>query len=268
MRQALFFPPFDALADPVLLAELAGEAEEAGWDGIFLWDHVLYGDRVEAILDPWICLAAMAAATERLLLGPMVTPLARRRPQIVARQALTLDRLSRGRLVLGFGLGDDWVGELSRFGDEADPIRRAALLDEGLEVLVALLSGELVQHSGPHYRAEGVRFSPGPHRAGGIPIWIADWWPHRRPLRRAARYDGAFVIGLEGADDLPRVREELERAGAPEGFDLVVSGGPDDDPARWARLGATWWCCWLGPYDLELEAVRRVVRAGPRATAR
>ena len=118
-RRGLFLPPFDVLADPALVAELAAEAEEAGWDGVFVWDHLLYADPVREIADPWICCAAIAVATSRIQLGPMVTPLSRRRPQVLARQAASLDRLSGGRLVLGFGLGDDGrVGELSRFGEE------------------------------------------------------------------------------------------------------------------------------------------------------
>ena len=135
-RRGLFLPPFDALADPVLLADLAADAEEAGWDGVFLWDHLLYAEPVTEISDPWTCCAAIAVRTTRLQFGPMVTPLTRRRPQVLARQAATLDRLSGGRLVLGFGLGDDGgVGELSRFGEELDARVRAARLDEGLGLL-------------------------------------------------------------------------------------------------------------------------------------
>ena len=199
-RRGLFLPPFDVLADPRLVAELAVEAEDAGWDGVFVWDHLLYSAPVTAISDPWICCAAIAAATSRIEFGPMVTPLTRRRPQVLARQAAALDQLSDGRLVLGFGLGDDGrVGELSRFGEEVEPKARAARLDEGLELLRRLLSGGDVDHDGTHFAARGVEFQPSATRPGGIPFWIGGRWPNAAPLRRAARYDGAFVISYDGS---------------------------------------------------------------------
>jgi alkanesulfonate monooxygenase SsuD/methylene tetrahydromethanopterin reductase-like flavin-dependent oxidoreductase (luciferase family) len=152
MRQGLFFPAFDGVADPDRLVQLAVDAEGVGWDGIFLWDHLLYGGGVTEILDPYIALAAIASSTTSLQLGPMVTPLVRRRPQIVARQAVALDRLSHGRLILGFGIGDDGdVGELSRFGEVTDTIERGRALSEGLDVLTGLLSGEAVHHVGEYY---------------------------------------------------------------------------------------------------------------------
>src|SRR3954469_4302302 len=150
-RRALFVAPFDALADPRIIGDLAASAEAAGWGGFFVWRHLQYGERVSAIADVWTCCAAVAMRTEKLVFGPMVTPLARRRPQVLARQAASLAVLSGGRFVLGLGLGDDWVGEFSAFGDEPDPKVRGRMLDEGLEVLTALLSGERVDHDGAHY---------------------------------------------------------------------------------------------------------------------
>src|SRR5918997_3519505 len=142
MRRGLFLPIFDELADPATLARLAARAEARGWDGAFVFDHVLYRPPVTAATDPWIALAAMAVPPERVELGPMVTPLARRRPWIVARQAVAIDQLSGGRVVLGLGLGlDRSGGELSRFGEEVDDRRRAATLHEGVEGRTRLLSG-------------------------------------------------------------------------------------------------------------------------------
>jgi alkanesulfonate monooxygenase SsuD/methylene tetrahydromethanopterin reductase-like flavin-dependent oxidoreductase (luciferase family) len=263
VRQGLFVPPFDPLADPAVMAELAVSAEAAGWDGVFVWDHLLYADPVREIADPWICLAAMAAATSRILLGPMVTPLPRRRPAVVARQAASLHRLSGGRLILGFGIGDDGgVGELTRFGEELDARRRGAALTEGLEVLTALLSGDAVHHRGEHHVADGARFAP----AARIPIWLASRWPNRAPVRRAAGYDGLFTIGLGGPADVATLRAWVAEARTGDGpFDLVVEGEPGDDPAPWARAGATWFLTRVGPYRLELDAVRAVVAAGPQA---
>jgi alkanesulfonate monooxygenase SsuD/methylene tetrahydromethanopterin reductase-like flavin-dependent oxidoreductase (luciferase family) len=142
-RRGIFLAPFGELSEPGLVAELAARAEERGWDGFFLWDHVAFHRPVRAIADPWVTLAAMAVATQRIVLGPLVTPVARRRPHKLARETVTLDRLSRGRLVLGVGLGWDRTGEFDadRYGEEGDPRARARLLDEGLERLLAGRAG-------------------------------------------------------------------------------------------------------------------------------
>ena len=266
LRQGLFFPPFDVLSDPARVAEVGGEAERAGWDGVFVWDHLLYADPVREIADPWICLAALAMATERVRIGPMVTPLARRRPAIVARQAASLDRLSGGRMVLGFGLGDDGsAGELSKFGEELDPAARGRALTEALQVTAGLLSGAEVRHKGPRYTVDHVTFLPPPVQQGGIPIWLGGRWPSRAPLRRALGYDGVFTIGLPGPSELRQWCESISSMDAKPGFEIVVCGGPDDDPAPWAAAGATWWLTQLGPYHLDLDQVHDVARSGPRA---
>jgi len=259
-RRGLFVAPFDALADPRVVGDLAADAEAAGWDGFFVWDHLLYGDRVAAIADPWTCCAAIALRTERLLLGPMVTPLPRRRPQVLARQAASLSVLSGERLVLGLGLGDDWVGEFSAFGDEPDPRVRGRMLDEGLGVLTGLLAGEPVDHVGEHYSARQARFLPAPR----VPIWLAGRLGNRAPLRRAAAYDGFFVIGLDDPGDLDTVVGDLAAHDPAPGFDLVVDLRTDQDPAPWLDRGASWVLTRVGPYDLDLDEVRRVVRTGPR----
>jgi alkanesulfonate monooxygenase SsuD/methylene tetrahydromethanopterin reductase-like flavin-dependent oxidoreductase (luciferase family) len=261
-KRGLFLPPFDALADPRVVADLAVAAEQAGWDGVFVWDHLRYSSPVTAMADPWICCAAIAARTDRVRFGPMVTPLPRRRPHVVARQAASLDLLSSGRLVLGFGIGDDCLGEMSRFGDEGDAKVRGAMLDEGLDVLTGLLGGGLVEHLGPHYRAEDVRFLPAP--AQPVPVWIAGRFGKRNPLRRAARYDGAFVIGYPGPDGVERVQEAIraERGGL-EGFDLVVDIPLGEDPDPWSDAGATWVLTRFGPYELDAAAVRAAIERGP-----
>src|SRR3954447_14352684 len=258
-RRGLFVAPFDPLADPRVVADLAAAAEAAGWDGFFVWDHLQYGDRVTAIADAWTCCAAVAMRTERLLLGPMVTPLARRRPQVVAKQAAALSVLSGGRFVLGLGSGDDWVGEFSAFGDEPDPKVRGAMLDDGLEVLTGILSGSLADHDGAHYPARDVRFRPAP----AVPIWLAGRFGNRAPLRRAAGHDGFFVIGLNGPDDLDEVTATLAEHNPAPGFEVVVDLPPQQHPAPWLDRGASWVLTRIGPYDLDLAEVRRIVEAGP-----
>lgn len=258
-RRGLFVAPFDVLADPRVIGDLAASAEAAGWDGLFVWDHLQYGEQVTAIADVWTCCAAVAMRTEKLLFGPMVTPLARRRPQVLARQAASLAVLSDGRFVLGLGLGDDWVGEFSAFGDEADPKVRGQMLDEGLEVLTALLAGGPVDHEGAHYATREVRFRPAP----AVPIWLAGRFGNRAPLRRAARHDGFFVIGLDGVEDLDEVTSGLAELDPAPGFEVVVDLRPEQDLGPWLDRGASWVLTRIGPFDLDLPEVRGVVEAGP-----
>lgn len=264
MRHGFFVAPFDGLSDPRLVADLAASAEAAGWDGFFVWDHVLYRPPVQAVADPWVVLAAAAMATEQVLLGPMVTPIARRRPHVLARQATSLDQLSGGRLVFGVGLGLDFSGrELSAFGEELDDKVRAEMLDEGLDLITTLWTGERVDHDGPHYTADGVTFLPRPVQAPRVPVWVAGRWPNRRPLRRAARWDGLFLIDTDGGpDDLREALAVVEaERGTLDGFDVVVNGAPDDDPAPWAEAGATWWL--LDPYTTDADVVAALAAAGP-----
>lgn len=258
-RRGLFVAPFDALADPRVIGDLAASAEAAGWDGFFIWDHLQYGDRVDSIADVWTCCAAVAMRTERLLLGPMVTPLPRRRPQVLARQAASLAVLSGGRFVLGLGLGDDWVGEFGSFGDEADPRARGRMLDEGLDVLTGLLSGSSVNHEGSAYAVQSSHFRPAP----AVPIWLAGRFGNRAPMRRAARYDGFFVIGLDTPDDLQQVAASLaDHAPGPD-FEVVLDIPPEQDPAPWLDRGASWVLTRIGPFDLDLVNVQRIIAAGP-----
>jgi alkanesulfonate monooxygenase SsuD/methylene tetrahydromethanopterin reductase-like flavin-dependent oxidoreductase (luciferase family) len=270
MRSGLFIPPFDALADPGLVARLSAEAEEAGWDGVFVWDNLRFEEPVVDVADPWIMLAAMAHATERIRLGPMVTPLARRRPVKVARETATLDVLSGGRLTLGVGLGSDsFASEYSMTGEELDDRRRASMLDESLEILAAAWSGEAVHHRGEHYTVDGMRFLPRPVQRPGVPVWVAGYYGKARPLRRAARYQGFFPLGLDHADQIAEIVADLaarrrEAGSAPsEPYDVVVSLPPGSDPAPYAAAGATWWLVEF-PWDaVSVDQVRAVIREGP-----
>lgn len=268
MRHALFLPIFDVLADPREVARIAAEAEEAGWDGVFVWDHMSYRAPVAQIADPWITLSAMASATERIRIGPMVTPLPRRRPTVVARQTATLDRLSDGRLTLGVGIADDGAGELSGAGEELDARRRGAMLDEALEILQAAWTGETVDHHGEHYTVQGLAFRPRPVQEPAIPVWVAARAGYARPLRRAARFQGVFPVDVDHPDVLAEIVAtvtELRAATKETGpYDVAIGGTPGTDPAPFAAAGATWWMEAFGPYDLSLDAVRGVLRDGPR----
>jgi alkanesulfonate monooxygenase SsuD/methylene tetrahydromethanopterin reductase-like flavin-dependent oxidoreductase (luciferase family) len=256
-------PPFGELADPRVLSDLAVTAEGSGWDGFFLWDHIRRPPEDPAdVADPWICLSAVAAVTSTLRLGPMITPLARRRPQKVAREAATLDHLSQGRLVLGLGLGVDTDGELRRFGEETDPTRRADMLDEGLDVVCALWSGEEVSHRGNYYTVEAVRFLPRPVQQPRVPVWLAARPGPARPLRRAARFDGLFPIE-PSPDELARMAEVVvEARGDLRDFDIAVLDYEGVDLTGLERQGATWAMRRVLPGD-RLAEVSRLAAAGP-----
>ncbi|HET6950262.1 MAG TPA: LLM class flavin-dependent oxidoreductase [Acidimicrobiales bacterium] len=244
-RTALFLPLFGELAEPGLVADLAEEAEDAGWDGLFVWDHMLYRPPVTDVADPWITLAAVARSTSRLVIGPMVTPVPRRRPGKLARETVSLDRLSGGRSVFGAGLGGDPGRELSALGEETDPVARGRMLDEGLDLLVRMWSGEQVEHRGEAYVADGVRFLPRPLQQPRIPVWLASRYPNRSPLRRAARYDGLFTIDMQEPDHLRElmavVAGHRAAAGVEAPFEWVVQGTIGEAPGPWVAAGATWW---------------------------
>jgi alkanesulfonate monooxygenase SsuD/methylene tetrahydromethanopterin reductase-like flavin-dependent oxidoreductase (luciferase family) len=270
MRFGVYLPPFGPFGDPNVLVDLAVRAEAAGWDGVFLWDHVVTD--AMPIADPWTALAAMAQATDRLLLGPTVTPVPRRRPWVLARQASTVSRLSHGRLIVGVGLGSDESGDFSSFAEPTDPSVRAAMLTEGLDVMRAMWAGAAIRHKGPHYRVRLPATDPEPHR---IPVWVASSTNHPKVIRRAAGCDGIFPNPDDHVltpDEVAAVVRALHDAGVPTDrpFDVAVRGNASPawqepigiDLAGLAQAGMTWWLESLihfDPLDLSME----VVDAGP-----
>jgi alkanesulfonate monooxygenase SsuD/methylene tetrahydromethanopterin reductase-like flavin-dependent oxidoreductase (luciferase family) len=268
VRSGLSLPLFDELSDPLAVARLAADAEAAGWHGFFVWDHLRWEAPVRRVADSWITLAAIADATERIRLGPMVTPLPRRRPVKVARETATLDVLSGGRLTLGVGIGEDRFGrEFSKTGEQLDGRARGQMLDEALEILTAAWSGEPVHHQGDHYTVDGVEFLPRPVQRPGVPVWIAGFRGNARPIRRAARYDGFFPVNLEHPDELAEVvatvTELRQDSSAP--YDFVVSLPVGVDPDPWEQTGATWWLRSFDPERVSSDQVRGVLRDGPLA---
>ncbi|MDH2426518.1 LLM class flavin-dependent oxidoreductase [Sphaerisporangium sp. TRM90804] len=268
-RSALWFPLFDELADPLAVARLAAEAEEAGWDGFFVWDRLTWPAPVERIADPWISLAAAATATESLRLGPMVTPVARRRPAKLARETASLDRLSGGRLTLGVGLGGDLYGaELARTGEQVDDRVRAEMLDEALGVLTSAWSGRPVRHRGPHYVIDDLTFLPTPVQPR-VPIWAAGYAGRRGPLRRAATLDGFFPVELRHPDQLAEIGETIHalRPDPTAPYDLAVPLPPGTDPTAYAAAGATWCLTEFDPDAMTLDHIRGVLQDGPALPA-
>jgi alkanesulfonate monooxygenase SsuD/methylene tetrahydromethanopterin reductase-like flavin-dependent oxidoreductase (luciferase family) len=256
---------------------LASAAEDAGWDGFFLWDHMLARPGM-AVADAWVTMAAVATATTRMHIGALVTPLPRRRPWVLARQMASLDHLSRGRLIAGIGLGDDGWKEFSSFGDEADPVKRGEMLDESLDVLQQLLGGGAVHFEGRHYRVETDPFGPTPQQ-DPLPIWGAVRWPNRKPLRRIARLQGCFpIFPSSGAPpppdpaDIVAIRTALEELGGSPSIDIAIRCALSlEDPAGVAKTvaaledaGVTWILEAIAPGE-QAELVERVVGSGPPA---
>jgi alkanesulfonate monooxygenase SsuD/methylene tetrahydromethanopterin reductase-like flavin-dependent oxidoreductase (luciferase family) len=296
MRYGVTVPNFGECFHPRTLAEMAREAEAAGWDGFFLWDHVLLWPG--PMVDPWVALACIAMQTQHIRLGPLVTPLPRRRPVKLAREAVSLDHLSNGRLILGVGIGDGpW--EWDYLGEETDLRTRGAMLDEGLDLLTKLWTGEPVLHEGRFYRYRGdfgpgrpevnpTPFLPRPVQTPRIPIWVAGMWPRKPPFRRAARWDGVVPLGEDRGSGPNSLTPDDVRAlvayvrthrqgEAP--FDVVIGGhtaGKDRAADRatveaYAAAGATWWLedvspwpfgwNWQGPWPFA--AMRERIRSGP-----
>ena len=261
--------------DPRTAADLAREAEEAGWDGVFYWDGINVGEM--ETYDPWVVMAAMAVTTERVRLGAIVTPPARRRPWKLARETMTLDHLSGGRLVLPVGLGATDDGGFSKVSEPTDKKVRATLLDESLEILTGLWGGEPFSHEGEHYQVEEMTFLPPTVQRPRVPIWPVAAWPSEKSMNRALRYDGLLAYTTRGEVTPGDVRamkayaEENRPPGSP--FDIVVDGEtPGKDRERVKRLvepfataGATWWIesPWTPPNEPE-ELRIRIWQGPPR----
>lgn len=273
MKYGFVFPGGDART----AADLARDADGAGWDGFFVWEPV-WG------FDAWISLAAAAMQTERIRLGTMLTPLSRMRPWKLASETVSLDHLSNGRVILSVGLGALDTG-FAAFGEVTDRKTRAELLDEGLEILTGLWRGQPFNYHGKHYRVRETSFylPPPPVQQPRIPIWVVGAWPYEKSMRRALRYDGLLpAVRDKGGqwrqampDDIRAIREFMqENRGETTPFDVVVEGTtPGDDPEQaativreWAEAGATWWieAMWGALEDPDgMEAVQKRVEQGP-----
>jgi alkanesulfonate monooxygenase SsuD/methylene tetrahydromethanopterin reductase-like flavin-dependent oxidoreductase (luciferase family) len=269
-RYAVGIPNIGEYADPRVVAELAALAELNGWDGLLLWDHLLYGD--DPVTDPQVAIAAAASATERITLGICVVQLGRRRPAKVAREVASLDLLSGGRMVLGVGLGSR-ERDFAAFGDDADPVVRGRKTDEALAVLAGLWSGEPFSHHGEHFTVDDVTFRPIPVQRPRVPVWVAGTWPARPAFRRAARWDGTFPTfrGLGHGENVdPALLAEAvayvrqHRAADAGPLDVVLEGATPGAPLDdYAAAGLTWWVEKLGWWRGDVDATRRRILDGP-----
>ena len=266
--------PSDGI-EPRDVAALGREAEEAGWDGVFVWDGIDGND-------PWVALAAVAMLTERVKLGTIITPISRRRPWKLAQETATLDRLSNGRLILSVGLGAIETG-FAKYGEELDRKKRAEMLDEGLDVLAGLWSGQPFSYNGEHYKIQDVDFYPRPVQQPRIPVWVVGAWPRMKSMERTLRWDGVLPIVMHKDRSMTLIKPDELRSmksyikeHRPDGrpFDIVTEGEtPGDDPERaaammkpYAEAGLTWWLenVWDTPRSTAgLEGMRKRVRQGP-----
>jgi len=279
MHYGVTLPNVDYSAQ--VIADLAVDAEEAGWDGVFVWDCIHIQDKVAH--DPWLILASIATRTQRIRLGTMVTPLSRRRPWKVAREAVTLDHLSNGRFILPVGLGAIDDGGFSNVGEELDRKTRAQMLDESLDILYGLWSGEPFSYDGEHYHIKEMTFLPKPVQSPRIPIWAVGAWQRKKSMQRTLRCDGIIPAKMDASgsfsdmtpDDLRAMQayiEEQRTLTTP--FDIVIEGEtPGDDAAKAASIvqpladaGLTWWleAIWQTPEtEGGAEGMRKRIRQGP-----
>ena len=285
MRFGMNVPIFGEYADVRLLAEMAVEAEASGWDGFWVWDHVHWsgendGEPRQPTVDPVVALTMIGAATRRIRFGPMILPLARRRPWKVARELATLDHLSGGRLTVGVGLGAPAGLEFGDFGEPTDARVRAARLDEGLEVMAGLWTGQPFHFSGEHYRVTRAEMLPRPVQ-DPIPVWVGGEWPNRAPFRRAARFAGAhpMLAGVPLDDQPAAIRDLVDYIGrfrsrdqpfdVAYGVDTAGDGGEADRSlvSGFAEAGVTWWMEPISQWRGPLTEIRDRIRRGPPVLA-
>jgi alkanesulfonate monooxygenase SsuD/methylene tetrahydromethanopterin reductase-like flavin-dependent oxidoreductase (luciferase family) len=277
MKFGLSLPNHGDYGDIHRIIDLAIEAEESGWDGFFLWDHIARG--VAPQIDSWIAMSAIASATHTMRLGMLVTPISRRRPWKVAREIVTLDHLSGGRMVLGVGLGDFMEKEFTNFGEVADKVERGKMLDEGLEIINGLQSEKEFHYSGKYYKIRGTSFSPSPIQHPRVPVWVAGKWPNKKPFRRAAQWDGVVPLHRSRDVKLPFTIEEVKQINqyiqqyrtVDSPFDFCLSGvlpyrKPGADKAflaPYADAGVTWWIEFIYPGTGSVKENTERIHLGP-----
>ena len=273
----LYVPNFGDASHPGTLAEMAVEAERAGWDGFFLWDHLVEKERRVPITDSFIALAAIASRTKRIRIGTTVTPLPRLKPWVVARQTVALDQLSNGRMILGVGLGLEETCAYKRLKESDDNKVLAEKLDESLDIITGLWKGRPFSYRGKHYTVGKSTFIPAPIQKPRIPIWVGGFWPNKGPFKRAARWDGVLPLKLghpirPKPADLGDILSYVQKHRTAQGhFDVGITGwGTGKDRKRntekitpYVNAGMNWWLESLYTYQDSVAAMRKRIRIGP-----
>jgi hypothetical protein len=291
MRYAVYAPILNDFSDPKRLVDLAVAAETARYDGFFIWDHLAIDAQGRiGLADATVTLGAIAQATERIKIGALITPLARRRPWKVAKEIVALDHLSGGRILFGAGLGEPAEIEFGNFGEDPAATARARKLDEGLAILDPLIRGETVTHTGDTYRLRAVKLAPRSVQSPRIPIWIAASLPATRGLERAAHWDGCFPVKVPASiiagtmvnaawpewwlspAELGQAVAYLDRMrGGLTDFAIAATGSTAADDqaqasakvAAYATVGANWWLEWIDETPGSYAAALALVNRGP-----
>jgi len=274
MKFGIYAPNFgDTFGNPKLVTKLAVEAEKSGWDGFFLWDHIVNTEEgFPDTVDPFIALTSVAENTEKIHIGTTVTPLPRRRPWKLARETVTLDILSEGRLILGVGLGGP--SEFSLMNEEANPRIMAKMADEHLEILDGLWSGEDFSYAGKYYTIDKVKFLPRPVQKPGIKMWGAGTWPKKGPFRRAAKLDGVIPLSVDyrnplTPDDYCNMVEYMKNHGLCYPYDIVkISFNIPEGNKKRAILdfqdaGVNWWLELVSDWTGSYEKIKDIIMQGP-----
>ncbi|TAK20606.1 MAG: LLM class flavin-dependent oxidoreductase [Chloroflexota bacterium] len=284
MKFSIHIHNFGLFSDPRVIGQLAKAADDAGWEAVFVADHLQshWQGEQKPIADPWVAMTVIAMSTTRCKFGPMVTPLSRRRPWQLTSEIVTLDRLSNGRLILGVGSGTGISSSFTPFNEEPDARRRAELMEESLDIMTGFWTGEPVTYAGQHFNVDNARFLPTPVQKPRVPIWVAGHWPHKRPFRRAAHWDGVFIDGpgvdwMKGEiisqqdfrDSMGYTLDHRRELGITGPFDVVIGGHtPNMDRAAeslkpYADLGATWWVEAIMEGFHGVDEALALIRRGP-----
>jgi alkanesulfonate monooxygenase SsuD/methylene tetrahydromethanopterin reductase-like flavin-dependent oxidoreductase (luciferase family) len=276
VRFGLYVPNFGVSSNPLTLTEMAVRAEKAGWDGFFLWDHIVEWDKKVPLTDSLTALAAIAIRTKRIRIGTTLSPLPRYKPWDLARRTATLDQMSNGRLVLSVGLGAVESCDYARFGEDRDNAVLAEKLDESLEIITGLWSGKKFRFRGKHYKVGPSIFLPTPKQRPRIPIWVGGFWPRQGPFKRAARWDGVLPLilpeKLPEPSDLREIVGFIQKHRSAKGnFDVVNIGwtiganrARDAEKVRkYADAGMTWWLESLYTKRDSPDSMRSRIENGP-----
>jgi alkanesulfonate monooxygenase SsuD/methylene tetrahydromethanopterin reductase-like flavin-dependent oxidoreductase (luciferase family) len=273
MKFGIYAPNFgNTFGNPKLVTKLAIDAEKSGWDGFFLWDHIFNTEGFPDTVDPFIALTSVAENTEKIYIGTTVTPLPRRRPWKLARETVTLDILSEGRLILGIGLGNR--SELSLMNEETNPRKMAEMADEHLEILYGLWSGEEFSYTGKYYKIDKVKFLPRPVQKPRIKIWGAGTWPKKGPFRRAAKLDGVVPLSEDYTnpltpDDYRKMIEYMKKHGLRSPYDTVkISFNIPESEKKGSILefqdaGVNWWLELVSDWSGNYEKIKDIITQGP-----
>lgn len=265
------------------IVDMAVEVEEAGWDGAFYYDDIYTGAK-KGISAAWPVLAAMAVNTKRIRIGSLLTAVGRRRPWELARESVTVDWLSEGRLILPTGLGSAGDGAYTKAGMPSDRRVRAEMLDEGLEILDGLWGGRSFSYDGKYNQIKPMRFIPRPVQKPRIPIWVVGAWGRPKSMRRVLKYDGLIPVikkpdGTHAEVTPGAIREmrryvsenRTARGNQRREFDIIKDGVTPRNSSKaramvkpFANAGATWWMESMWVYK-DLRNVKERIEAGPPA---